>query len=200
MMETLMAKEDVAPLNPPMDRTALAVPNVCLHGEVNEAMLARWIELTLPLRGEKGPLVLELTTVGGDAEVGRRIADDVRLLRDAGSSVRFVGKTAVYSAGATIMGGFLRGERWLARDAVVMVHGRKLSKSLTFENALRAERPGVEALLAEIDQGICIERIEFGKFIEGSDITLEEIEGQTIANWYLSAEEALKRRLIAGIL
>jgi len=195
-----MAKDDFAPLQPATDKTALATPNVCLHGEVNDAMLSRWIELTLPLRGGKGPLVLELTTVGGDAEVGRRIADDVRLLREAGSSVRFVGKTAVYSAGATIMGAFLRTERWLARDAVVMVHGRKLSKSLTFGNALRAERPGVEALLAEIDQGIRIERVEFGKFIEGSDITMEEIEGQTIANWYLSAEDALKRGLIAGIL
>lgn len=195
-----MAKDDVAPLKASTDKTALATPNVCLHGEVNEAMLSRWVELTLPLRGGKGPLVLELTTVGGDAEVGRRIADDVRLLREAGSSVRFVGKTAVYSAGATIMGGFLRTERWLARDAVVMVHGRKLSKSLTFENALRAERPGVEALLAEIEQGIRIERVEFAKFIEGSEITIEEIEGRTIANWYLSAEEALKRGLIEGIL
>ena len=195
-----MAKEDVAPSGVGKDRSALVTPNVCLHGEVNEAMLARWIELTLPLRGGKGPLILELSTVGGDAEVGRRIADDVRLLREAGSSVRFVGKTVVYSAGATIMGGFLRAERWLARDAVVMIHGRKLSKSLTFEKALRAERPGVEALLAEIDQGIRIERVEFGKIIEGSDITMEEIEARTIANWYLSAEEALKRRLIAGIL
>jgi ATP-dependent protease ClpP protease subunit len=195
-----MAKEDFAPPRPKLDKAALATPNVCLHGQVNEAMLARWIELTLPLRGGKGPLILELSTVGGDAEVGRRIADDVRLLREAGSSVRFVGKTTVYSAGATVMGGFLRTERWLARDAVVMVHGRKLSKSLTFEKALRAERPGVEALLAEIDQGIRIERIEFAKLIEGSDITMDEIEGQTIANWYLSAEEALRRGLIAGIL
>ena len=195
-----MAKENVAPPRSLPDKTALACPNVCLHGEVNEAMLARWIELTLPLRGGKGPLILELSTVGGDAEVGRRIADDVRLLREGGSAVRFVGKTVVYSAGATIMGGFLRGERWLSRDAVLMVHGRKLSKSLTFEKALRAERPGVEALLAEIDQGIRIENVEFAKLIEGSDIALEEIQERTIANWYLSAEEALARGLIAGIL
>lgn len=195
-----MAKEDVTPLPPLPDKAALLRPNVCLHGEVNEAMLARWIELTLPLRDGEGSLLLELSTTGGDAEVGRRIAEDVRLLREAGGVVRFLGKTVVYSAGATIMGGFLRGERWLSRDAVVMVHGRKLSKSLTFEKALRAERPGVEALLAEIDQGILIERREFAKFIEGSDITLEEIERRTIANWYLSAEEALERGLIAGIL
>lgn len=195
-----MAKEAFSPSTTPSEKAALASPNVSLHGEVNEAMLARWIELTLPLRGGKGPLVLELSTVGGDAEVGRRIADDVRLLRDAGSVVRFLGKTTVYSAGATIMGGFRRAERWLARDTVIMVHGRKLSKSLTFEKALRAERPGVEALLAEIDQGIRIERVEFGKFIEGSDISLQEIEDRTIINWYLSAEEALKRGLVAGIL
>lgn len=195
-----MAKEDVAPSDDATQQISPATANVCLHGEVNEAMLSRWIELTLPLRGGKGPLVLELSTVGGDAEVGRRIADDVRLLREAGCSARFLGKTVIYSAGATIMGGFLRSERWVTRDAVIMVHGRKLSKSLTFENTLRAERPGVEALLAEIDQGIEIERVEFAKFIQGSDVAMDEIERRTIANWYIPADEALKRGLIAGIL
>lgn len=195
-----MARDDVAPSAGAAEQISLATPNVCLHGEVNEAMLSQWIELTLPLRGGRGPLVLELSTVGGDAEVGRRIADDVRLLREAGCATRFVGKTMIYSAGATIMGGFLRSERWLTRDAVIMVHGRKLSKSLNFENALRTERPGVEALLAEIDQGIEIERVEFAKFIKGSDVAMDEIERRTIANWYIPADEALKRGLIAGIL
>lgn len=195
-----MAKENFAPPARSQDLAALATPTVSLHGEVNDAMLSRWLELTLPLRDGGQPLVLELSTVGGDAEVGRRIADDVRLLREAGCTTRFVGRTMIYSAGATIMGGFRREERWLTRDAVLMVHGRKLSKCLNFEKALRAERPGVEALLAEIDRGISIERVEFAKLIEGSDVTMDEIQSQTIGNWYISASEALKRGLIAGIL
>ena len=195
-----MAKGDlVAPERspPPAD---LAAPNVRLYGQVNDEMLGRWIEQTAPLRDGSAPLVLELSTVGGDAEVGRRIADDVRLLRDAGVSTRFVGKTMIYSAGATIMGGFLKADRWLSPDAVVMVHGRKLSKCLKLDGSLRSERAGVEALLAEIDDGIRIERVEFAKFIEGSDVTLDEIDRQTVGNWYISAEDALKRCLIAGII
>lgn len=195
-----MAKDNVASTMRTADPVSLSMPTLSLHGTVDEAMLSRWIEMTLPLRESRGPLVLELSTVGGDAEVGRRIADDVRLLREAGCATRFIGKTMIYSAGATIMGGFLRSERWMIRDAVIMVHGRKLAKSLNFERALRAERPGVEALLAEIDQGIQIERIEFAKFIEGSDVTMDEIDRRTIANWYIPANEALKRGLIAGIL
>lgn len=186
----------VAAASPPPE---LATPNVRLHGEVNDDMLAAWLDQTARLSAADS-VVLELSTTGGDAEVGRRIADDARLLREAGRTVRFFGKTMVYSAGATIMGGFLKSDRWLSRDAVVMVHGRKLSKCLNFDGALRAERPGVEALLAEIDDGIRIERVEFGKFIEGSDVTMEEIDRQTVGDWYIPAEEALRRGLIAGII
>ncbi len=54
--------------------------------------------------------------------------------------------------------------------------------------------------MAKIDEGIRIERVEFAKLIEGSDVTLEEIDGQTIGNWYIPADEALHRGLIAEIL
>ncbi|KQW80744.1 ATP-dependent Clp protease proteolytic subunit [Brevundimonas sp. Root1279] len=195
-----MAADSLQNLSVPTIPPELATPNVRLHGEVNDDMLAVWLDQTARLSAEAGPIVLELSTTGGDAEIGRRIADDVRLLRQAGRTARFFGKTMIYSAGATIMGGFLKSDRWLSRDAVVMVHGRKLAKCLNFDGALRAERPGVEALLAEIDDGIRIERVEFGKFIEGSDVTLDEIDRQTVGNWYITAGEALKRGLIAGIV
>lgn len=196
-----MAKETPAPSSairavaPP----ELALPNVRLHGTVDDDMLNRWLDQTAALRTD-APLVLELSTTGGDAEVGRRIADDVRLLREAGRTTRFLGKTMIYSAGATIMGGFLRDDRWLTRDAMVMVHGRKLSKCLTFDRSLRAERPGVEALLAEIDSGIRLEKVEFAKLIEASSITMEELERETLADWYIPAATALERGLIAGVL
>ncbi|MGZ9098361.1 MAG: hypothetical protein ACXW3O_01540 [Brevundimonas sp.] len=106
----------------------------------------------------------------------------------------------IYSAGATIMGGFLCTERWLTRDAVVMVHGRKLSKCMNFDRSLRAERTGVEALLAQIDDGIRIERVELAKFIRASHVTLEEIEERTAGDWYIPADEALERGLIAGVI
>jgi hypothetical protein len=184
-----------APVPPP----ELALPNVRLHGTVDDAMLDRWLAQTTALPAGT-PLVLELSTTGGDAEVGRRIADDVRLIREAGRPTRFLGKTMVYSAGATIMGGFLRADRWLSRDAMLMVHGRKLSKCLNFDGALRTQRPGVQALLAEIDSGLSLERGEFLKLIEGSSITLEELERETLGDWYIPADIALKRGLIAGVI
>jgi ATP-dependent protease ClpP protease subunit len=180
---------------------ALLTPTVSLHGPVDDDMLSAWIDALRTAWAGDGPLVLELSTTGGDAEIGRRIADDARLYRErTGRPALFLGKTMIYSAGATIMGGFLRTDRWLSVDAVVMVHGRKLSKCLTYEKALRAERVGVQALLEEIDAGIALERVEFAKFIDGSDVTLEEIDSRTLGDWYITAAEALKRGLIAGLL
>jgi hypothetical protein len=181
--------------------TALLTPTVSLHGPVDDDMLDRWITPFARACSGSGPLVVELSTTGGDAEIGRRIADDVRLFRDqTGRPALFLGKTMIYSAGATILGGFLKSDRWLTRDAMIMVHGRKLAKCVTYEKALRAERPGVDALLAEIDAGIALERSEFAKLIEGSDITRDEIEARTIGNWYITAADALSRGLVAGVV
>lgn len=180
---------------------ALKTPTISLAGAVNDAMLSVWIESFGRACAGSTPLVLALSTTGGDAEIGRRIADDVRLFRDqTRRQALFLSKTMIYSAGATIMGGFLKADRWLTRDAMVMVHGRKLSKEIRYERTLRAERRGVEALLAEIEAGIALETLEFAKFIEGSDIAADEIRERTIGDWYIPADEALRRGLIAGVV
>lgn len=176
-------------------------PTVSLHGAVDDGMLAVWLDALAKARTGSGPLVLELSTTGGDADVGRRIAEDVRLFRErTGRRALFLGRTTVYSAGVTIMAGFPKAERWLGRDAVLMIHGRKLSKCLNVDGPLRAERAKAEALLAEIDEGLRIEREGFERLIEGSDISLEEVERQTVGDWYLTAEAALKRGLVAGLI
>lgn len=186
-------------VGPPKELTA--APTVSLYGAVDEAMLAVWLDALAKARSGTGPLVMELATTGGDAEIGRRIAEDIRLFRDqTGRRALFLGRATVYSAGATVMGGFLRDDRWLSRDTVVMIHGRKLAKCLNIEGPLRSERPRVQALLAEIDEGLRIERVGFERLIAGSDITLEELERQTIGDWYLTARQALDRGLIAGLI
>lgn len=176
-------------------------PTVSLHGPVDDAMLAIWLDALATARKGTGPLVLELGTTGGDADVGRRMAEDVRLFRErTGRGALFLGRTTVYSAGVTIMSGFRRADRWLSKDASLMIHGRKLQKTLDIDGPLRFERPRVEALLAEIDEGLRIERAGFEQLIEGSDVTLEELEKQTIGDWYLTSRQALERRLIAGLI
>lgn len=179
---------------------ALLKPQVRLYGDVGDALLASFLE-QLDAAPDAGPVVVELTTVGGDADVGRRIAADIRIHRErTGRPVLFFGKTTVYSAGATIMSGFPREDRWLDRRCVLMVHCRKLAKTLELSNFLGSERPRVEALLAEIDLGLKVQRWDFEALIEGSDVPLDELEKRAHENWYLDAEEALRRGLIAGVV
>lgn len=176
-------------------------PTVSLHGPVDDAMLAIWLDALHSARSGSGPLVLELGTLGGDAEVGRRMAEDVRLFRErTGRRALFLGRTTVYSAGAVIMAGFRRADRWLSRDAGLMIHGRKLQKTLDLDGPLRFERPRVEALMAEIDEGLRIERVGFEQLIEGSDISMDDLEQQTVGDWYLTARQAVDRRLVAGLI
>lgn len=175
-------------------------PQVRLYGDVGDDMLARFLDQLDAASGED-PLVVELTTLGGDADVGRRIAADIRLYRErTGRPVLFFGKTTVYSAGATIMSGFRREDRWLDRRCVLMVHCRKLAKTLELNNFLGSERPRVEALLAEIDLGLKVQRWDFEALIEGSNVALDELEERAHENWYLDADEALERGLVAGLV
>ena len=180
---------------------ALFTPQIRLAGDVNDDMFARFQEQFREACQGPDPVVVELTTVGGDADVGRRIAADVRLFREhSGRNPLFFGKTTVYSAGATIMSGFRREDRWLDRECVLMIHGRKLAKTLDFSRALKAERDVVEALLSEIDVGLKVEGWGFEALIAGSEVSRDEIEEKARQNWYLEAEEALKRRLVAGVV
>lgn len=177
------------------------LPTVSLHGAVDDGMLAVWLGALAKAGTGSGPLVLELSTTGGDAEVGRRIAEDVRLFRErTGRRAVFLGRTTVYSAGVTIMSGFKRADRWLSRDTALLIHGRKLQKSIDFHGPLRSEREKVEALMAEIDDGLRVERSGFEQLIEDSDVGLEELEAKTVGDWYVTADEALERRLVAGLI
>ncbi|HYD26168.1 peptidase S14 [Brevundimonas sp.] len=180
---------------------ALFAPQVRLNGNVDDAMFSAFQEQFQEAADLPDPVVVELTTVGGDADVGRRIAADIRLFRaHTGRSPLFFGKTTVFSAGATIMAAFRRGDRWMDRHGVLMIHCRKLSKTLELSNFLKAERPRVEALLAEIDLGIKVQTWGFEELIAGSDIDLDELEEKAAENWYLTAEQALQRSLIAGVV
>jgi ATP-dependent protease ClpP protease subunit len=180
---------------------ALFSPQIRLNGDVNDEMFAAFQEQFLAAADSDDPIVVELTTVGGDADVGRRMAADIRLFRErTGRNPLFFGKTTVFSAGATIMAGFRRDDRWLDRHGVLMVHCRKLSKTLELSNFLKAERPRVEALLAEIDLGIKVQTWGFEELIADSDVELGELEEKAAENWYLTAEQALQRGLIAGIV
>ena len=69
-----------------------------LSGSIDEAAAAAFLSQVLPVLDVPGSIVLELFSPGGDAEVGRRLAREVRLLRQAhGRDMWFLGKTLVAS-------------------------------------------------------------------------------------------------------
>ena len=123
--------------------------------------------------------------MGGDPEMARRIVLEVDNARArlAGRFL-FLGKTVVYSAGATIMSGFPKGDRWFARDTMLMIHCRKLDKTVEISGPIRTSLPQLRALQNQIETGIALEDENFRRLIEGSDVTIEEIFEKALCNWY----------------
>lgn len=84
----------------------LSTPQISLIGEVCEDMAK---ELRDKLREQAkdgdGAVVVEISTLGGDAEMARRMVKDVSDAREALKPRRllFCGKPTVYSAGVSLM-------------------------------------------------------------------------------------------------
>jgi ATP-dependent protease ClpP protease subunit len=173
-------------------------PHIRLFGEVDDDMFCRFREQLDAAHDDH--ITLELTTPGGDADCGRRIADDIRIACEHdGKTFWFAGRTTVYSAGASIMSAFPRERRYLSRGCIVMVHQRKMDKDITFHSALQASEQEARQLIAQIDTGQMLEEKGFRALIDGSEISYEEMAERAATNWYLTAEEALDRKLIAGL-
>jgi hypothetical protein len=85
-------------------RARLARPTVRLSGPVGHPMVASFFDQLLPVLEVDGSILIELFTDGGDAEIGRRLAEEMRLLRrEHARDIWFLGKTLVASAGVTVM-------------------------------------------------------------------------------------------------
>ena len=48
--------------------------------------------------------------------------------------------------------------------------------------------------------GLKHEEENFSRLIDGSDVKLDEVCRKAVHNWYMPADEVLKRRLVAGII
>jgi ATP-dependent protease ClpP protease subunit len=182
-------------------RARLARATIRLSGSVGHPMVASFFDQLLPVLEVEGAILVELFTDGGDAEIGRRLAEEVRLLRQQhGRDMWFLGKTLVASAGVTIMAAFSQDRRWLTRDAALLIHGRRMTKDLHLEGPLGSCRRVLEEMIADIDHGLRLEERGFAELIEGSTVEAEEITRRAYGGWYLSADEALSRGLVAGLV
>jgi len=178
----------------------LDCPQISLIGDIDKFAVERFRDQLREAEKAGGDIALEITTEGGDAEMGRRIVLDIEAARSRlPGRFLFLGKTVVYSAGITIMSAFPCRDRWLAADAMLMIHGRKLEKTIALSGPIRANVPMIEALLAQMRTAIGLEDSGFRRLIDGCDIGIDELREKAQRNWYLTAQEAAERGLVAGI-
>lgn len=177
-------------------------PQISLLGEVTDEAGRSFIDELRELAGGDEPITIEVSTLGGDAEVARRMVLEIDLARERLKPRRllFLGKTTVYSAGTTIMSAFPREDRFLTHDAMLLIHCRQLEKTVEISGPMRGSLAEAEALCHQMKVGIGLEEDNFKRLIEGSDIEMEELLEKALYNWYVPAEEALRRGLVAGIV
>jgi ATP-dependent protease ClpP protease subunit len=151
---------------------------------------------------QQGLVIVELSTLGGDPEVARMMGEDIRFHSDMHPERRlvFLGKTAIYSAGATFMGFFARENRYLTRGTRVMIHERLITKTLEVRGPLTTCIASLRATINEIEASIAIQNEGFGNLILGSQVTLDEVLQRATENWYLEAQEALQLGLIEAVV
>lgn len=184
-----------------IDDAKLLNPDIRLFGQVNTDMLASFFEQYAEVTPDSGALVIELTTQGGDADIGRRLAQQIRLIRKRGRrDCVFVGATTVYSAGVTIMAAVPRSHRYLTSDAALLIHERQATDFKPSNGPLSAALQIAKSKVAELETGVKLEWQGFSELIEGSKVTEDELRRRAATNWYLTAEEALERGLIAAVI
>src|SRR5271169_2814738 len=150
----------------------------------------------------EGLLVTEISTLGGDPEVARMMGEDIRFHSENSPNCRFVflGKAAIYSAGTTFMSFFAVENRYLTRGTRLMIHERKLDKTLHISGPVTTCVATVKATLHEIEASIAIQNEGFENLVRGSSVTMDQVLEHAPFNWYIEAQEALNLGLIKGVL
>lgn len=151
---------------------------------------------------DKELVVVELSTLGGDPEVARMMGEDIRFHSELSPERRFVflGKAAIYSAGTTFMSFFARENRYVTRGSRLMIHERKLAKTLTIDGPLTTCLATVRATLNEIECSIAIQNEGFENLVRGSQVSIGKVVELAPSNWYLEAEEAKRLGLVEAVL
>jgi len=177
-------------------------PKIRLLGPVGEEMVREYLTQFEKIACKRSKIfVVELTTYGGKADYGYRIAEEVRLARDYyDKDPVFLGKTFVYSAGMTIVAAFARNKRYLTQHTTLLTHERRIEEDVKFLGPLVANIQVAKELLADFENGKRIQNQNFAQLIEGSNISLEEILERAQTGWYITAQEAYERGLVEGIL
>jgi ATP-dependent protease ClpP protease subunit len=183
------------------DQELLNRPNISLNGMISAETLSFFLQRLQDVRASNQHLVMELNTEGGDADIARRIALEIRLFRRHGGREAYcVGKTNVYSAGVTIFAAFPRERRFLTEDAVLLIHERRLDQAVQLCGPIKASIQIIREQLSMLETAHKLEMEGFRELVEGSNLSVDELFERATSNCYLHAEEALELGLIAEIL
>jgi ATP-dependent protease ClpP protease subunit len=176
-------------------------PTIMLSGVVDHGMYLHF-KNCLSTAPQQGLVVVELATLGGDPEIARLMGEDIRFHSELYPQRRlvFLGRTAVYSAGATFMSFFAAENRYLTRGTRLMIHERIITKNIQLAGPLSTCIATLKATLNEIESSIAIQNEGFANLILGSQITMDELLQRAPENWYMEANEAQARGLIAAVL
>ncbi|MBH1991826.1 MAG: peptidase S14 [Sphingomonadaceae bacterium] len=187
-----------APMLGPKD---FEFPAIMLAGTVDHGMYLHF-KHCLSTAPQQGLVVVELSTLGGDPEIARLMGEDIRFHSELYPQRRlvFMGRTAVYSAGATFMSFFATENRYVTRGTRLMIHERIITKSIQLAGPLSTCIATLKGTLNEIQSSIAIQNEGFQNLILGSEVTMEELLEKAPENWYLEANEARARGLIAAVL
>ncbi len=130
------------------------------------------------------------------------MGEDIRFHSENSPNRRFVflGKAAIYSAGATLMSFFAIENRYVTRGTRLMIHERKLAKQLHVSGPLTMCIATVKATLHEIEASIAIQNEGFENLIRGSKVTMDEVLRRAPGNWYIEANEAKSLGLVAEVI
>lgn len=193
-----MAREDREQNKP--DATLSA--DISLVGSVDGAMACKVRDALAAAEDGDTPLTIDMTTLGGDPEMARRMIVEVDAARKRlkGRRLVFVGKTVVYSAGCTFMAGFPPEDRYLTADATLLIHCRQITQTVELDGPIRSLIAKLESKLHELETGVDLETENFARLIEGTGVSMDELLEKALYNWYVPAEEAAARGLVAAVL
>jgi len=176
-------------------------PMVMLTGAVDYSMY-QWFRQSLAKAPQQGLVVVELSTLGGDPEVARMMGEDIRFHSEMHPERRivFLGKTAIYSAGATFMSFFARENRYLTRGTRLMIHERLITRTLHLDGPLTTCIALLKATIHEIEASIAIQNEGFANLVLGSTLNVDDVIQRATENWYLEANEAQALGLVEAVL
>ncbi len=95
---------------------------------------------------------------------------------------------------------FARCNRYLTRGTRLMIHERRMIKTLNIDGPLTTCVADLKGVLNEIEGSIRIQNEGFENLVRGSDVSMQELLSKAPSNWYLEAQEAKARSLVEDVL